>query len=70
MIQAWRSGTKISRTLMSWLPVPRIPIVCHVSMISASSGGKNTIIITGEPSGRVRGSPLSTTTVMPVRYWA
>ena len=70
MIQVWRCGTKTSRTLMSWLPVPRIPIVCHVSMISAASGGKYTTIITGEPSGPVRGSPWSTTTVIPVRYWA
>ena len=47
MMNVRRSGMKTSVSLMSWLPVPRIPSVCHVSTISASAAGKKTMTSTG-----------------------
>ena len=56
------------RRRSSWLPVPRKPPTCQVSITSVTAAGKNTILVSGAPSGPRRGAaPSSSSTTQPPR---
>ena len=55
MKQVRSSGTNLSSMMKSWLPVPRIPIVCQVSIICASSIGSHIARTFGVPAGVICG---------------